>query len=77
MWELPSWTLPDFKPRDPRRVGNTARQIVDLIASLRAGERPRITGEDGRAAIEMTQAAKLSAETGRAVDLPLAAARPI
>jgi predicted dehydrogenase len=70
-WELPSWTLPDFKPRDPRRVGNTARQIVDFIASLRAGERPAITGEDGRAAIEMTQAAKESARSGRAVDLPL------
>ncbi len=70
-WQLPSWTLPDFKPRDPRRVGNTARQLVDFIGSLRAGERPAITGEDGRAAIEMTQAAKLSAQTGRAVDLPL------
>ena len=73
-WELPSWTLPDFKPRDPRRVGNTARQLVDFIESVRTGERPTITGEDGRAAIEMTQAAKLSAQTGRAVDLPLAAA---
>jgi predicted dehydrogenase len=72
-WELPSWTLPDFKPRDPRRVGNTARQIVDFIASLRTGERPSITGEDGRAAIEMTQAAKQSARTGKAVDIPLAA----
>jgi len=71
-WELPSWTLPDFKPRDPRRVGNTARQLVDFIASLRSGAPPRITGDDGRAAIEMTQAAKLSAQTGRAVDLPLA-----
>ena len=70
-WELPSWTLPDFKPRDPRRVGNTARQLVVFIGSLRAGEPPAITGEDGRAAIEMTQAAKLSAQTGRAVDLPL------
>ena len=37
MWELPSWTLPDFKPRDPRRIGNTARQIDDFIATLRAG----------------------------------------
>ena len=74
-WELPSWTLPDFKPRDPRRVGNTARQLVDFIESVRTGERPAITGEDGRAAIEMTQAAKLSAQTGRAVDLPLAAAQ--
>jgi predicted dehydrogenase len=74
-WELPSWTLPDFKPRDPRRIGNTARQLVDFIESLRAGERPRITGEDGRAAIEMTQAAKLSAQTGRAVDFPLTGAQ--
>jgi myo-inositol 2-dehydrogenase/D-chiro-inositol 1-dehydrogenase/scyllo-inositol 2-dehydrogenase (NAD+) len=73
IWELPSWTLPDFKPRDPRRIGNTARQIDKFIAALR-GERPlEITGADGRAAIEMTQAAKLSAQTGRAVDLPLAA----
>ncbi len=71
VFELPSWTLPDFKPRDPRRIGNTARQLVDFIASLRAGTAPAITGEDGRAAIEMTQAAKLSARTGRAVDLPL------
>jgi predicted dehydrogenase len=72
VWELPSWTLPDFKPRDPRRIGNTARQIDDFIATLRAGATPTITGADGRAAIEMTQAAKLSARTGRAVDLPLA-----
>ncbi len=72
VFELPSWTLPDFKPRDPRRIGNTARQLVDFIASLRAGTTPAITGEDGRAAIEMTQAAKLSARTGLAVDLPLA-----
>ena len=72
VWELPSWTLPDFKPRDPRRIGNTARQVVDFVESLRAGEAPAITGEDGRAAIEMTQAAKLSARSVRAVDFPLA-----
>jgi predicted dehydrogenase len=72
VWELPSWTIPDFKPRDPRRIGNTARQVDRFIASLR-GELPlEITGADGRAAIEMTQAAKRSAQTGRAVDLPLA-----
>lgn len=72
VWELPSWTLPDFKPRDPRRIGNTARQIDDVIAAVRDGRAPTITGEDGRAAIEMTQAAKRSAQTGRAVELPLA-----
>jgi myo-inositol 2-dehydrogenase/D-chiro-inositol 1-dehydrogenase len=72
VWELPSWTLPDFKPRDPRRIGNTARQIDDFVAALKSGRPPAITGEDGRAAIEMTEAAKRSALTGRAVDLPLA-----
>jgi predicted dehydrogenase len=71
VWELPSWTLPDFKPRDPRRIGNTARQLDDFIAAVRSGRVPEITGADGRAAIEMTQAARLSARTGRAVDLPL------
>jgi predicted dehydrogenase len=76
VWELPSWTLPDFKPRNPRRIGNTARQLDDFIDALREGRPPAITGEDGRAAIEMTQAAKLSAQTGRAVDLPLSAASP-
>ncbi|HVA85419.1 MAG TPA: Gfo/Idh/MocA family oxidoreductase [Candidatus Saccharimonadales bacterium] len=72
IWELPSWTLPDFKPRDPRRIGNTARQIDDFIGALRQGRAPTITGADGRAAIEMTQAAKQSAQTHRAVHLPLA-----
>ncbi len=72
VWELPSWTLPDFKPRDPRRIGNTARQIDDVVAALRDGRSPAITGKDGRAAIEMTQAARRSARTGVAVDLPLA-----
>jgi len=75
IWQLPSWTLPDFKPRDPRRIGNTGRQVVAFIEDLRASRRPRITGEDGRAAIEMTQAARQSAETGMAVDLPLAGTR--
>ena len=42
---------------------------------MRAGRPPRITGEDGRAAIEMTQAARLSAKTGRAINLPLSAVR--
>lgn len=73
VWELPSWTLPDFKPRDPRRIGNTARQLDNFIAAVRNGSVPDITGVDGRAAIEMTQAARLSAQTGRAVDLPLSA----
>ncbi len=77
VWELPSWTLPDFKPRDPRRIGNTARQVEELVVALRAGQPPRVSGEDGRAAIAMTQAAKESAQTGQAVDFPLSSAATI
>jgi len=76
VWELPSWTLPDFKPRDPRRIGNTARQVEEFAIALQTGGAPAISGADGRAAIEMTQAARLSARTGRAVEFPLADRAP-
>ena len=71
VWELPTWINP-LQPSNPRRIGNSARQVQEFIDSLRAGQPPKITGEDGRAAIEMSQAATLSATTGQAVDLPLA-----
>ena len=76
VWELPSWTLPDFKPRDPRRIGNTARQVEEFAIALQTGGAPAISGADGRAAIEMTQAARLSARTGRSVEFPLADRAP-
>ncbi|MEO6207731.1 MAG: Gfo/Idh/MocA family oxidoreductase [Candidatus Limnocylindrales bacterium] len=73
VWEQDSWTLPDFKPRDPKRVANTARQVQDFIDAVVSNRPPRITGEDGRAAIEMAQAATLSAKTHRAIEFPLTA----
>jgi predicted dehydrogenase len=76
IWQLPSWTLPDFKPRDPRRIGNTSRQVQQFAEDVLAGRTPKITGEDGRAAIEMSQAATLSAKTHQAIALPLRAAAP-
>ena len=68
--ELPSWTRP-WDPRAPRRIGNTARQVQAFIGALSGGYEPRVSAADGRAAIEMTQAASLSAATGRAIHLPL------
>jgi predicted dehydrogenase len=70
VWELPTWIHP-FRPRDPRRIGNTARQVQDVIDALREGRPPGVSGEDGRAAIEMTEAASRSAATAQAVTLPL------
>lgn len=69
--ELPSWTKGTWDPRNPRRIGNTARQLEWYIAAVREGYEPRITGADGRAAIEICEAASLSASTGRAINLPL------
>jgi predicted dehydrogenase len=69
--ELPSWTKPTWDPRAARRVGNTARQVQAFINALQGGYEPRVTAADGRAAIEMTEAASRSAATGRAINLPL------
>jgi predicted dehydrogenase len=74
VWEQDSWTLPDFKPRDPRRIANSARQVQEFIDAVLAGRSPHVTGADGRAAIEMAQAATLSARTHRVVELPLSGA---
>jgi predicted dehydrogenase len=70
--ELPPWDwLVD--PRAPRRIGLTARQVEQFAVAMLDGRSPDITGEDGRAAIEMVEAAIRSARTGQAVAIPLAA----
>ena len=43
----------------------------DLGAALRAGKRPPVTGEDGRAALEVVLAIYRSADSGQPVELPL------
>ena len=70
VWELENWVDP-WQPAHPRRIGNSARQVDDVIAAIGEGRPPAISGEDGRAAIEMVQAASISAATGQAVSLPI------
>jgi predicted dehydrogenase len=43
--------------------------LTDLAASIRAGSKPAITGEDGLRALEVVEAVYQSAATGRSVDL--------
>ncbi len=45
------------------------RQYADLLAAVRTGRPPAITGEDGRAAVEIVTAAYEASETGRAIEL--------
>ena len=54
--------------------GNSRMLLLDDFArAVTAGQRPAITGEDGRAAIEIVLAAYQSADRGGTVTLPMAA----
>jgi len=69
--QLPTWTNP-LQPKHPRRIKRSALQVQDFVDALRGGHDPSVTGEDGRAAIEMAEAAIRSAGLGQVVELPLA-----
>lgn len=74
--ELEPWDWA-VDPRAPRRIGLTARQVEETAMAIAAGSSPSITGADGRAAIEMVEAALVSARHGAAVEIPIAdAGRP-
>lgn len=66
--DLPPWDW-SVDPKAPRRIGLTARQVEGFARSLLDGTPPEVTGEDGRAAIEMVEAAIRSARTGTAVPI--------
>jgi UDP-N-acetyl-2-amino-2-deoxyglucuronate dehydrogenase len=50
-------------------VASHAAQLADLLAAIEAGREPAVTGENGRAALEIVCAVYESARTGRAVTL--------
>src|SRR5262245_23460470 len=66
--ELPAWDW-TVDPKAPRRIGLTARQVEEFARSLLDGTPPVISGQDGRAAIEMVEAAITSARTGASVPI--------
>jgi UDP-N-acetyl-2-amino-2-deoxyglucuronate dehydrogenase len=45
------------------------RQYTDIVAAIQAGRAPAVTGEDGRAAVEIVVAAVEASETGRTITL--------
>lgn len=56
---------------DPNRLEGFAAQVEDFAGAIREGRAPLVTGRDGRAAVEMVEAADRSAARGAAVALPL------
>jgi predicted dehydrogenase len=53
------------------RLEAFAAELQDFLDSLRDGRPPFATGRDGRAAVEIVEAANRSSETGQAIQLPL------
>ena len=58
-------------PLDPNRIYPYTDQVQDFVDAIGAGRPPLVTGEDGRAGIEMAIAADRSAATGEAVRIPI------
>lgn len=59
-------------PWNPDRIRGWARQTEEFAVAIRGDGPPGVTGEDGRAAIEMVVAVERSSALGAAVALPLA-----
>jgi predicted dehydrogenase len=71
-WEL-LWEQPTIdyinKPLAPERLEAFYTQVQDFIDSVRHRRRPAVTGEDGRLAVDLIDAVRLSSATGNAVEV--------
>ena len=75
-WEL-AYEMPPFALNadvySPVRLEAFAAQVEGFAAAIEAGGEPALAGEDGRAAVEVVEAAARSSSSGAAVRLPLGA----
>jgi predicted dehydrogenase len=56
---------------DPNRLAGFAAQVEDFVTAIRDDREPVVTGHDGRAAVEIVEAADRSAASHQVVTLPL------
>ncbi len=61
------WTFPIFEEAYNQGYPNELRHFIHCV---RTGDQPLVTGEDGRAVLEILYAAYASAKLGRKVELP-------
>jgi predicted dehydrogenase len=75
-WEL-AYEMPPFDLNadvySPVRLEAFAAQVEGFAAAIDAGGGPGMAGEDGRAAVEVVEAAARSSSSGAAVRLPIGA----
>jgi predicted dehydrogenase len=73
-WET-VWVQPPIdyvnKPLDPVRLEAFYTQTQAFADDVLDKRKPLVSGEEGRVAIEMVEAARISSSSGNAVDLPL------
>jgi predicted dehydrogenase len=72
LWEQPAFDFVN-RPLDPVRLEAFFTQIQAFVDDVVDGRPPTVPGEEGRAAVEMVEAARRSVEIGQAVELPLRA----
>jgi predicted dehydrogenase len=73
VYEMPSFAL-NADVYSPVRLEGFAAQVEGFAGAILAGGGPRMAGEDGRAAVEIVDAATRSSAGGIAVRLPMGAA---
>jgi len=73
-WET-VWTQPTFDPEkdpmNPARLVAFYTQVETFADDVLDHRTPSSPAEEGRMAVELVQAARISSSSGRAVDLPL------
>ena len=72
IYEMPSFAL-NADVYSPVRLEAFAAQVQGFAQAIEAGGGPRLLGEDGRAAVEIVEAAARSSASGTAVRLPISA----
>ena len=60
------------RPMESSRLEAFYLQTQAFTDNVLDGNAPTVSGEDGLAAVEMVEGARISARTGQAIDLPLA-----
>jgi predicted dehydrogenase len=70
IWEQPSFDFVN-RPLDPVRLEAFYTQTQAFVDDVLDGRPPTVSGAEGRAAVEIVEAARRSSETGQAVELPL------
>jgi predicted dehydrogenase len=70
IWEQPSFDFVN-RPLDPVRLEAFYTQTQTFVDDVLDGRPPTVPGTEGRAAVEIVEAARRSSETGQAVELSL------